>query len=124
VRQPSGKRRPIKNSCNHCASLTPLLCLPPPHPPLSFTDLECSCQNVSIVGQSGGKGWPIKEDILRLALTAPQLLVESIKPVPQLKDLLLLLGKAVCVGAGGVGRQQQQQQQQQRMWEEGRGGGG
>jgi hypothetical protein len=53
------------------------------------------------VGQPGCKGRSIKEDVLRLPLTAPQLLLEGIKLIPQCEDLLFFFGETVCVGGGG-----------------------
>lgn len=50
-------------------------------------------EDVSVVRKSSGKGRAIVENILRPALTAPQLLFESVSLLPELKDRLLLRGQ-------------------------------
>lgn len=65
--------------------------------PQRWTCLQGASQNVTIVGQAGGKRRSIIEDILWLALSEPQLLLESIQAVPKVQDLLLLLGEAATL---------------------------
>lgn len=59
------------------------------------THLQGASQDVSIVRQACCERRAIVEDVLRLALTAAQLLLKSIKAVPQGEDLFLLGWEAV-----------------------------
>jgi hypothetical protein len=49
-----------------------------PHHMALQAHLEGSCKDVPVVWQASCKRWPIIEDVLWLALTAPQLLLEGI----------------------------------------------
>jgi hypothetical protein len=64
--------------------------------------LEGAGQDVPVVRQSCCKRRAIVEDVLRLAFTAPELLIEGIQLVPQRENLLLLSWEAAVQNSNSV----------------------
>ena len=49
-----------------------------------------SRENVAVMGQAGGEGWAVVEDVLRAAFAASQLLLERISLLPVPEDSFFL----------------------------------